>query len=110
MSVVRILSLTGTEKGSISNHLKKLEASGFVVTRTSKTFGGYRTTVEITQKGLQTCIELLTRLVISSSPYDLVQWRKSLEKLTRANFCRSLFLTAPCGGYDSLPSAQFYLL
>jgi len=30
------------------------------VTRTSKTFGGYRTTVEITQKGLQTCIELLT--------------------------------------------------
>jgi len=60
MSVVRILTLTGTEKGSISNHLKKLEASGFVVTRTSKTFGGYRTTVEITQKGLQTCIELLT--------------------------------------------------
>ena len=62
MSVVRILSLTGTEKGSISNHLKKLEASGYVTAKTSKTFGGYRTTVEITQKGFQTCIELLTAL------------------------------------------------
>jgi DNA-binding MarR family transcriptional regulator len=62
MSVVRILSLTGTEKGSISNHLKKLEVSGYVTTKTSKTFGGYRTTVEITEKGLATCIELLNAL------------------------------------------------
>jgi DNA-binding MarR family transcriptional regulator len=62
MSVVRILRLTGMEKGSISNHLKKLEASGYIATKTSKTFGGYRTTVEITEKGLTTCIELLDAL------------------------------------------------
>lgn len=62
MSVVRILRLTGMEKGSISNHLKKLEASGLVTTKTSKTFGGYRTTVEITEKGLTACIELLEAL------------------------------------------------
>lgn len=62
MSVVRILTLTGTEKGSISNHLKKLEASGYVTVKTSKTFGGYRTNVEITDKGLQTCVELLATL------------------------------------------------
>jgi DNA-binding transcriptional ArsR family regulator len=28
MSVVRLLSLTGTGKGSLSNHLEKLERSG----------------------------------------------------------------------------------
>jgi DNA-binding MarR family transcriptional regulator len=62
MSVVRLLSLTGTGKGSLSNHLEKLEGSGYVVTKTSKTFGGYRTTVEITEKGLEAYDNLLRAL------------------------------------------------
>ena len=62
MSVVRLLSLTGTGKGSLSNHLERLEGSGYVTTKTSKTFGGYRTTVEITEKGMQAYDDLLKAL------------------------------------------------
>jgi DNA-binding MarR family transcriptional regulator len=62
MSVVRLLSLTGAGKGSLSNHLEKLEGSGYVTTKTSKTFGGYRTTVEITEKGLEAYDNLLRAL------------------------------------------------
>lgn len=62
MTVVRLLSLTGTGKGSLSNHLEKLEGSGYVSTKTTKTFGGYRTTVEITEKGLEANDNLLRAL------------------------------------------------
>jgi DNA-binding MarR family transcriptional regulator len=62
MSILRLLSLTRTGKGSLSNHLEKLEASGYITTKTSKTFGGYRTTVEITEKGLAAYNELLHAL------------------------------------------------
>ena len=62
MSVVRLLSLTRTGKGSLSNHLEKLQASGYVTTKTSKTFGGLRTNVEITEKGLEAYDNLLKAL------------------------------------------------
>jgi DNA-binding MarR family transcriptional regulator len=62
MSVTRLLSLTGSGKGSLSNHLDKLEASGYVTTKTIKTFGGFRTTVEITDVGLVAYNDLLHAL------------------------------------------------
>jgi len=62
MSVVRLLTLTRTGKGSLSNHLEKLEASGYVTSKTSRTFGGYRTNVEITEKGLEAYDNLLKAL------------------------------------------------
>jgi DNA-binding MarR family transcriptional regulator len=62
MSFVRLLGLTGMGKGSLSNHLEKLESSGYVTTKTAKTFGGYRTTVEITDKGLEAYNDLLHTL------------------------------------------------
>jgi DNA-binding HxlR family transcriptional regulator len=48
-----LLRLTGTGKGSLSNHLEKLEASGFIKTKDVMTFSGTRTVAEITEKGLQ---------------------------------------------------------
>ena len=62
MSFVTLLGLTGTGKGSLFNHLEKLEASGYVTTRTIKTFGGYRANVEITEKGLEAYNSLLRTL------------------------------------------------
>lgn len=46
-----LLSLTGSGKGSLSNHLEKLEASGYVTTRSVMTFGGPRVEVRLTEKG-----------------------------------------------------------
>ena len=47
-----LLSLTGTGKGSLSNHLEKLETSGYIRTKTKMTFGGPRVVIEITPKGM----------------------------------------------------------
>src|SRR5579875_627813 len=44
-----LLELTGLGKGSLSNHLDKLEASGLII----RTFGGYRMIVSITPKGIE---------------------------------------------------------
>ena len=51
--------LTGLGKGSLGNHLEKLEAAGYGKTRNVKSFGGWRQTVEITQEGLDRCRDLL---------------------------------------------------
>lgn len=51
--------LTGLGKGSLENHLEKLETAGYVKTRNIKVFGGWRQVVEITQEGLDECRELL---------------------------------------------------
>ena len=51
--------ITGLGKGSLENHLEKLESAGFVKTKNVKTFSGWRQTVEITQEGLERCQELL---------------------------------------------------
>jgi DNA-binding MarR family transcriptional regulator len=48
-----LLNLTGTGKGSLSNHLEKLEAAGYVKTRKTMIFGGHRIVIEITPKGIE---------------------------------------------------------
>src|SRR5579884_2239384 len=40
-------------KGSLSNHLDKLEASGLIKSKIIRTFGGYRMIVSITPKGIE---------------------------------------------------------
>jgi DNA-binding MarR family transcriptional regulator len=49
---VDLMLLTGTGKGSLSNHLDKLEAAGYVKRKPLVTVRGPRIAVEITQKGL----------------------------------------------------------
>jgi len=41
LAFVDLLELTGLGKGSLSNHLDKLEASGLIKSRILRTFGGY---------------------------------------------------------------------
>ncbi|MGI0079392.1 MAG: transcriptional regulator [Nitrososphaerales archaeon] len=48
-----LLNLTGMGKGSLSNHLEKLEASGYIRTKSTMTFSGARIVAEITQKGIE---------------------------------------------------------
>jgi DNA-binding MarR family transcriptional regulator len=62
MSSVELRALTGLGKGSLENHLEKLEAAGFVRMRNVKSFGGIHQTVEITEKGLESCRTLLRRI------------------------------------------------
>jgi DNA-binding MarR family transcriptional regulator len=57
-----LLNLTGTGKGSLSNHLEKLEVSGYIRTKSMMTFGGPRIVAEITEKGLESYKELLGSL------------------------------------------------
>lgn len=60
-----LLELTGLGKGSLSNHLDKLEASGLIKSKILRTFGGYRTIITITPKGIEAyrgLTELLTKL------------------------------------------------
>jgi DNA-binding MarR family transcriptional regulator len=47
-----LIQLTATGKGSLSNHLEKLEAAGYVKTRKVMVWGGHRVMIEVTQKGL----------------------------------------------------------
>ena len=51
--------LTGSTRGSLQNHLRRLESVGYVRTKNIKSFGGWRQTVEITQEGIDACRELL---------------------------------------------------
>lgn len=44
--------LTGMGKGSLSNHLDKLEAAGYVERKSLMTIRGPRIVVEVTAKGL----------------------------------------------------------
>ena len=52
-------ALTGLGRGSLQNHLEKLESAGYVRTKNVKSFGGRRQTVEITQEGIDACREVL---------------------------------------------------
>ena len=61
-TATELRTLTGLGKGSLQNHLEKLEAVGYVKTKNVKSFGGWRQTVEITQEGLEGCRELLRTL------------------------------------------------
>lgn len=52
MRLTDLMIITGCGKGSISNHIKKLEDSGFVTTRDVSVFTSPRIIVEITDKGM----------------------------------------------------------
>jgi DNA-binding MarR family transcriptional regulator len=62
LSFVQLLALTGLGKGSLENHIQKLETSGYLTSKNVKTFGGMREWVEITEKGLQVTKQLLETL------------------------------------------------
>jgi DNA-binding MarR family transcriptional regulator len=64
MSANELRLMTGCGKGSLVNHLEKLESAGYVRMRTSKSFGGNgrRQIVEVTEKGLQACKTLLQKI------------------------------------------------
>jgi Transcriptional regulators len=49
---VDLMLLTGMGKGSLSNHLDKLEAAGYVERKSLMTIRGPRIVVEVTAKGL----------------------------------------------------------
>jgi DNA-binding MarR family transcriptional regulator len=52
LGFIDLLRLTGMGKGSLSNHLEKLEAAEYVKTKRVMVWGGHRVMVEITPKGL----------------------------------------------------------
>ena len=58
-TATELRALTGLARGSLQNHLEKLESAGYVRTRNVKSFGGRRQTVEITQEGIDACREVL---------------------------------------------------
>jgi DNA-binding PadR family transcriptional regulator len=62
MSSVELRTFTGLGKGSLENHLNKLESLGYVVISNEKSLGARgvpRQTVEITHKGLDACRALV---------------------------------------------------
>jgi DNA-binding MarR family transcriptional regulator len=70
LGFVDLLNLTGVGKGSLSNHLQKLESKGLIRVRRIPTFGGLRVRVEITQEGLavyRNYLELLSKLIAKSN-------------------------------------------
>ena len=64
LSSVELRELLQLGKGSLENHLKKLEAAGHVKVRNVRIFGGNgsRQIVEITEKGFQDCKALLEKI------------------------------------------------
>jgi DNA-binding MarR family transcriptional regulator len=58
-TATELRALTGLARGSLQNHLEKLESAGYVRTKNVKSFGGRRQTVEITREGIDECRELL---------------------------------------------------
>jgi DNA-binding MarR family transcriptional regulator len=58
-TATELRALTGLARGSLQNHLEKLESAGYVRTKNVKSFGGRRQTVEITQEGIDACREVL---------------------------------------------------
>lgn len=62
LSSVKLRTLTGVGKGSLENHLGKLESHGLVRISNSKSIGARGTPgqmVEITEKGLDACSSLV---------------------------------------------------
>jgi DNA-binding MarR family transcriptional regulator len=64
MSSSELRALMGLGKGSLENHLEKMEAAGQVTIRKSKSFSGngMSQTVEVTGKGLRDCKVLLEKI------------------------------------------------
>jgi DNA-binding MarR family transcriptional regulator len=62
MSSVELRTLTGLGKGSLENHLNKLESFGYVTISNAKSIGARgspRQVVETTEKGLDACRTLV---------------------------------------------------
>jgi DNA-binding PadR family transcriptional regulator len=62
MSAVQLRTLTGLGKGSLENHLNRLEGSGYVRLTYEKSLGARgvpRQMVEITEKGIDACRALV---------------------------------------------------
>ena len=62
LSASELRSLVGLGKGSLENHLAKLEASGLIKVRSVRSWGGTHQVVEITEKGLEDCRSLLRKI------------------------------------------------
>jgi DNA-binding MarR family transcriptional regulator len=65
MSAVQLRTLTGLGKGSLENHLSKLEGFGYVRLDYQKSLGERglpRQTVEITEKGIEACRAIVKSL------------------------------------------------
>jgi DNA-binding MarR family transcriptional regulator len=64
MGSSELRALMGLGKGSLENHLEKMEAAGQVTIRKSKSFrgNGMSQTVEVTEKGLRDCKVLLEKI------------------------------------------------
>ncbi len=62
LSAPELRSLVGLGKGSLENHLSKMEASGLVRVRSVRSWGGSHQVVEITEKGLEDCKSLLKKI------------------------------------------------
>jgi len=75
MSSMQLRALTGLGKGSLENHLNKLETSGYVRITNEKSIGARgipRQMVEITEKGLSACRDLV------KSISSLTLWHRQL--------------------------------
>ncbi len=62
LSASELRSLVGLGKGSLENHLAKMEASGLIRVRSVRSWGGVHQVVEITEKGLEDCRSLLKKI------------------------------------------------
>jgi DNA-binding PadR family transcriptional regulator len=65
MSSVELRTFTGLGKGSLENHLNKLESLGYVTISNAKSIGARgvpRQMVEITDKGLEACRSLVKNM------------------------------------------------
>ena len=65
LSCGELRKLTGLGKGSLENHLERLELAGYVTTSNAKFIGergAPRQIVEITKKGLEDCRALLKNI------------------------------------------------
>jgi DNA-binding transcriptional ArsR family regulator len=62
LSASELRSFVGIGKGSLENHLAKLEASGLIRIRSIRSWGGTHQVAEITEKGLRDCRALLRKI------------------------------------------------
>jgi DNA-binding MarR family transcriptional regulator len=62
LTSVELRSFVGLGKGSLENHLAKMEASGLIRVRSVRSWGGVHQVVEITEKGLGDCRSLLKKI------------------------------------------------
>ena len=62
LTSVELRSFVGLGKGSLENHLAKMEASSLIRVRSIKSWGGTHQVVEITEKGLEECRSLLKKI------------------------------------------------